>query len=532
MQADPTACPKTRERPEWAPNPTNHTTRRHTVPRTPKSPPETVAAVDLGSNSFHMLVARLLDGQLNVLDRLHDMVRLAGDLGKDRRITPEAATRAIGCLERFGQRLRHMPPGSVRAVGTNTLRSARNAKEFLDAAERALGHPIEIISGVEEARLIYAGVAHGIAGDGRRRLVMDIGGGSTELIVGESSEPLHMESLYMGCVNMSRAHFADGQIGAKRWRRAVLAARSELEPHRAIFRRLGWADAIGASGTLRAVYRTVTESGWSDAGITLEALRRLRDALLKAGRVDRIRLPGVSATRAPVFPGGVAVVTAAFEALDIERMRISDSALREGLLYDLIGRIHEHDGLRARTIANLAARYNVDTAQAERVRRTALELIAQTAGPWALDEETSERLLEWAAGLHEIGLGIAHSGHHKHAAYVLANADLAGFSRRDQILLATVVRAHRRRFPTAALAQLPASWIRDATRLSILLRLSVVLHRSRSPHPPPPLRLIAAGKSLALVFPDDWLEQHPLTQADLGQEAAYLKAAGYELHCS
>ncbi|HEB81039.1 MAG TPA: exopolyphosphatase, partial [Chromatiales bacterium] len=191
----------------------SHTTRRRIVPRTPKSPPETVAAVDLGSNSFHMLVARLLDGQLNVLDRLHNMVRLAGGLGKDRRITPEAAARALGCLERFGQRLRHMPPGSVRAVGTNTLRSAHNAKEFLDTAERALGHPIEIISGVEEARLIYAGVAHGIASDGRRRLVMDIGGGSTELIVGEGSEPLHMESLYMGCVNMSRAHFADGQIG-------------------------------------------------------------------------------------------------------------------------------------------------------------------------------------------------------------------------------------------------------------------------------------------------------------------------------
>ncbi|HEB80974.1 MAG TPA: Ppx/GppA family phosphatase, partial [Chromatiales bacterium] len=350
--------------------------------------------------------------------------------------------------------------------------------------------------------------------------------------VGEGSEPLHMESLYMGCVNMSRAHFADGQIGAKRWRRAVLAARRELEPHGALFRELGWTDAIGASGTLRAVHRTVTESGWSDAGITREALQHLRDTLLKAGRVERIRLPGVSATRAPAFPGGVAVVIAAFEALDIERMRVSDSALREGLLYDLIGRIHEHDGLRARTIANLAARYIVDTAQAERVRRTALELMAQAAEPWALDEETSERLLGWAAELHEIGLGIAHSGHHKHAAYVLANADLAGFSRRDQVLLATLVRAHRRKFPAAVLAQLPASWVHDATRLSILLRLSVVLHRSRSPHPPPPLRLIAAGKSLALIFPGAWLEQHPLTQADLEQEAVYLKAAGYELRCS
>lgn len=498
----------------------------------PKTTPDTVAAVDLGSNSFHMLVARSLDGQLSVLDRLHDMVRLAGGLDAERRITPEASARALACLERFGQRLRHMPPGSVRAVGTNTLRSARNAKEFLDAAERALGHPIEVISGVEEARLIYAGVAHGIAGDGRRRLVMDIGGGSTELIVGEGAEPLHMESLYMGCVSMSHAHFPDGEVTPKRWRRAVLAARGELEPHEELFRRLGWTDAIGASGTLRAVYRSVVESGWSDAGITPAGLQRLIEVLLKAGKVERLDLPGVSASRLPVFAGGVAVVAAAFEALGIERMRVSDSALREGLLYDLLGRIHEHDGLRARTVTGLAARYNVDHEQAARVRDTALGLLGRAVEPWSLEEESAARLLGWAAQLHEIGLAIAHSGYHKHGAYILANADLSGFSRRDQTLLATLVRAHRRKFPVAEMDLLPAAWIDDARRLAVLLRVAVVLHRGRSPVPLPPLQVIAASRSLALVFPAGWLDQHPLTQADLEQEAAYLAEVGFELRFS
>ncbi|MHB1240793.1 MAG: exopolyphosphatase, partial [Gammaproteobacteria bacterium] len=447
------------------------------MPRARKALPETVAAVDLGSNSFHMLVARLLDGQLSVVDRLHDMVRLAGGLDAERRITQEAAQRALACLERFGQRLRHMAPGSVRAVGTNTLRSARNAPEFLAAAEQALGHPIEVISGVEEARLVYAGVSHSVADDGSRRLAMDIGGGSTELIIGEHFEPVHMESLYMGCVTMSRAHFADGEITPKRWRRAELAARTELEPHVEAFRRLGWGDAIGASGTLRAILRAVLESGWSDAGITLPALRRLQEALLKAGHVGRIKLPGVSEARVPVFPGGVAVALATFEALGIERMRVSDGALREGLLFDLIGR-HAQDDVRGRTVTNLASRYNVDLAQAQRVERTALDFLGQVAGTWSLDEDASERLLSWAARLHELGMGIAHSGYHKHGAYVLANADLAGFSRRDQQLLAAVVRAHRRKFPVAVLRELPAAWIQPATRLALILRLAVVVHRS------------------------------------------------------
>lgn len=499
------------------------------VPRARKALPETVAAVDLGSNSFHMLVARLLDGQLSVVDRLHDMVRLAGGLDAERRITQEAAQRALACLERFGQRLRHMEPGSVRAVGTNTLRSARNAPEFLAAAEQALGHPIEVISGVEEARLVYAGVSHSIADDGSRRLAMDIGGGSTELIIGEHYEPVHMESLYMGCVAMSRAHFADGEITPKRWRRAVLAARTELEPHEEAFRRLGWGDAIGASGTLRAILRAVLESGWSDAGITLPALGRLQDALTKAGHVDRIKLPGVSEARAPVFPGGVAVALATFEALGIERMRVSDGALREGLLFDLIGRIQAQDDVRGRTVANLASRYTVDTAQAERVEHTALDLLSQVAEAWSLDEDVSERLLSWAARLHELGLGIAHSGYHKHGAYVLANADLAGFSRRDQQLLAAVVRAHRRKFPVAVLRELPAAWIQPATRLALLLRLAVVLHRSRSPNPPPAIRLEGSAKSIVLYFPEGWLAARPLTQADLEQEAEYLKADGIEL---
>jgi len=492
------------------------------------TPTDTVAAVDLGSNSFHMIVARPNDTELVVVDRLREMVRLAAGLDGHRRLDEAAQRRALGCLERFGQRLREMPPGSVRAVGTNTLRSARNAGGFLEAAEQALGHPIELISGVEEARLIYLGVAQSTPGNTGPRLVMDIGGGSTELIIGEGFEPRRMESLYMGCVSMSQRHFPDGTISAKRWQRALLAARQELEPLETGYRHLGWEEAIGASGTIRAVRSVVQAAGWSATGISREALERLADALLKAGHVDKLKLAGLSAERAPVFPGGLAVLLATFQSLGLEQMRVSDGALREGLLYDLLGRIR-HEDVRNRSVESLAARYHVDTEQGVRVARTAAYALEQAAAAWDLEGDESTRWLGWAAQLHEIGLDIAHSQYHKHGAYILENADLAGFSRQEQRVLAALVRLHRRRFAADVLADLPDDWRQPVTYLAILLRLSVVLHRSRSTAALPAFELAASEKALRLRFPDGWLDEHPLTRADLEQEAGYLKASRVKL---
>lgn len=496
----------------------------------PEETGATVAAVDLGSNSFHLLVARMGPGELKVVDRLKEMVRLAGGLRTDRTLAPATQERALACLERFGQRLRELPPDRVRAVGTNTLRSARDAGDFLTRAELALGHPIEVVSGMEEARLIYLGVAHSLAvAPETRRLVMDIGGGSTELIAGTGHTPTRMESLYMGCVSLTRAHFPEGRLTAEAFRRAETAARQELEPHEQAFRAAGWDEAVGASGTIRAAAKVAAANGWGEGDLTAAALERMTAAMVDLGETDRLDgLKGLGADRAPVFPGGVAILRAAFEALGIERMQPAEGALREGLLHDLMGRLR-HEDVRDPGVAALARRYHVDTEHAARVAETAAHALSQAAPGWALPPEWGEPYLRWAAQLHEIGLDIAHGGYHKHGAYVAGNADLLGFTRQEQDLLAALVRNHRRKLTTKAFAGLPGRWQVPARRLAVLLRLAVVLHRNRSPEPLPELTLEAAGDRLRLAFPPGWLDDHPLTRADLEQEAGFLADADFTL---
>ena len=500
-----------------------------TAPTSPAAAVTTLAAVDLGSNSFHMVVARPVNGHLTVVDRLREQVRLASGLSADNRLDDAAQQRAIACLERFGQRLRDMPPGSVRAVGTNTLRKARNSDAFLEAAAVALGHPIEIISGLEEARVIYLGVSHSVPDTQGRRLVMDIGGGSTELIVREHFAPPYQDSLYMGCVSVSQAYFGDGTISAKAMRWAEIAAGQELQLVQNSYRRRGWGEVVGSSGTIRAVRDVVKAMGWSESGITPAALRHLREALIGAGHVDKLGgLQGLPPERAPVFAGGVAILHAAFEALAIEHMGVSEGALREGLLYDLMGRIR-HEDVRERTIAALSERYHVDHSQAQRVARTLGDVLPQVAAAWGLEEEGAGNLLAWAAQLHEIGLAVAHSGYHKHGAYLLEFSDMPGFSRQEQRLLALLVRVHRRKFAGALFKDLAAAQRERMMRLAMLLRLAVLLHRSRADAPLPPFSLHADGKSLFLAFPQGWLEQHPLTQADLAQEAEFVREVKFKL---
>ena len=314
-----------------------------------------------------MVVARYSHGQLTILDRLREMVRLAAGLDDQGRLDKTVTQRALECLQRFGQRLRDMHAESVRVVGTNTLRKAHRKQTFLERARDALGHPIEIISGIEEARLIYLGVANTIPNDPGRRLVVDIGGGSTELIIGEGFNPLRLESLYMGCVGLSLAHFGDGKISEKRLRRARMAARLELEPVQAAFRSQGWEHAVGSSGTIRVIADSIRHFNPAAVAITAEGLERLIHETIDAGHISEIRLPEVTAERAPVFPGGLAILAELFEALEIEQMRVADGALREGLLYDMIGRFTAEDA-RTRTVRGMQQRYHVDGTQAERVR--------------------------------------------------------------------------------------------------------------------------------------------------------------------
>lgn len=493
----------------------------------PSNIPETVAAVDLGSNSFHMIVAQFENDQIKIIDKLREMVRLGAGLQDDKSLDEETAQRAIDCLQRFGQRLREFPQGSVRAVGTNTLRQVRD-NSFLDRAETALGHPIEIIAGREEARLVYLGVTNGIDTGDKKRIVIDIGGGSTELIIGRRFDIFNRESLHMGCVSYSRRFFTDGVISKENMNKAVLAGRLELRPVRQAFDSSHWKIAIGSSGTIRAIRTVVQEMGWSSKGISKQSLKKLRKHMINQGHVDKLQIKGLSTERKPVFAGGVAVLSALFKALNIKLMQVSDEALREGLLYEMLGQFHDED-IRDKTVKTLSERYNIDRSQARRVNTTAVQLYEQVADTWNLTNIEFAELLNWASRLHEIGLTIAHSQFHKHGAYILENADLSGFSKQQQHILAILVMTHRRKLQDDMYANLPKEITSKIKRMSIILRIAVLLHRGRSNERKPNLKLQVDDENIHISFPEDWLNDHPLTLVEMEQESKYLRNIGYVL---
>jgi len=478
-----------------------------------------LAAIDLGSNSFHMVVARYVLGQLRTVDRLREMVRLAEGLDAQRGLTPEVRERALACLARFGQRLRDIPPQRVRAIATNTVRQLANPEAFLVPAETALGHAIEVVSGREEARLVYLGVAHAQPPRPEQlRLVIDIGGGSTECIIGSGFEPLERESLQAGCVASTRRFFADGKLTKKRWAEALTEVTAEFQQFAGVYRHLGWDEALGSSGTNKAIGEICAALKLTKGAITAEALPKVRDRLLAAGRIDAIDLPGLSEERKPIIAGGVLVLEAAFDALALKRMAVSKAALREGVLYDMLGRGSGADPRDASVLA-LMQRYGIDAAQSARVEATALQLFDRVAHDWRLQPD-DRLLLAWAARLHELGLAIAHSQYQVHGAYVLEHSDIAGFSQQEQRMLAAIVRAHRRRVPKSAFDALPERLLASTRRITALLRLAVALHRSHEPDALPELRLVADGDRLTLSLPRPWVEARPLLASDLATEAS------------
>lgn len=495
----------------------------------PESDPQVFAAIDLGSNSFHMVVAKYVDGRVQIIDRIKEMVRLADGLDEDRNLSDEAMERTIACLERFSQRISEIPAANIRAVGTNALRQARNSSEFLNRARRALGHRIQIIAGREEARLIYLGVTHTVYKENEQRLVADIGGGSTELIIGKDFKPMLTESLYMGCVGMTRAHFQDGKITAKKMRNATLHAHQELETIVTQYKRKGWDSAIGSSGTVLAIERVLSLQKWGQGGITPEGLQTLQQALIDAGHCDDLRFEGLSDKRRSVFAGGVAILSAIFESLQIDHMTVSEGALREGLLFELIGRTQQQD-VRDETISELQTRYGIDTEHAKRVQHTAVTLLEKlnTESDDPATIAGDRQLLGWAASLHEIGLAIAHTQFHKHGAYLVRNSDLPGFSRQEQYDLAILIRNHRRKLNLDDFSTADNGNDR-LLRLCVLLRLAGLMNRSRSSTPLPAMEIYAEATSLEICFPDGWLAEHPLTGVDLETEAVYLASAGYTL---
>lgn len=483
--------------------------------------PQEFAAVDLGSNSFHMVIARVVDGAMQIIGRLKQRVHLADGLDENSVLSEEAMTRGLNCLSLFAERLQGFSPSSVCIVGTHTLRQATNAAEFLKRAEKVIPYPIEIISGNEEARLIFMGVEHTQPERGRK-LVIDIGGGSTELVIGEDFEPRLVESRRMGCVSFSQAYFPGGVINKENFQRARLAAVQKLETLAWQFRIQGWTVALGASGTIKAAQEVLVAMGEKDGFITPERLEMLVNELLKHKNFDALSLPGLSEDRKAVFAPGLAILCGVFDAMAIKELRLSDGALREGVLYEMEGRFR-HQDIRSRTAQSLANQYNIDREQARRVLETTTQMLEQwqEQNPKLANPHLAA-LLKWAVMLHEVGLNINHSGMHRHSAYILQNSDLPGFNQEQQMLMATLVRYHRKAIKLDDLPRFTLFRKKQFLPLIQLLRLGVLLNNQRqATTTPPTLRLQTEAHHWTLTFPHNWFSQNALVLLDLEKEQQY-----------
>ncbi len=485
-----------------------------------------LAAVDLGSNSFHLLIARIEHGEMRPVEALAEKVQLGAGL-EDDILSEEAIQRGLDCLSRFAQLLGSIETERIRVVGTNALRQARNRVDFTVPASRILGTRVDVVYGREEARLVYLGVAHALADDAQSRLVIDIGGGSTEFIIGERFEPRLLESLQMGCVSYANACFDDGRLTKKRYRNAYDLACHQAVRIRHQFHSKHWAECVGSSGTLQAIETILLENGLGSGGIDRAGLAKLEKRLLKFKHFDDIRLDGLVSARRGVIVPGVAIASALFDVLGIEHMRTSKGALREGVIYDLMGRL-SHEDVRERTISALMQRYAVDVDIAEIVEKRARTFFTATRMPWQLTQHDWE-LLHWTARAHEIGMAISHKHFNRHSAYLLLNADLPGFSQDEQEQMAVLALGHRGKLQADILAQ----WgPKDQARLLYLLaimRLAACFKYVERLEQLPDFSICAADQSLQLEFPDGWLDQHPLTAQDLTVEQSYLGKLGLEL---
>ncbi len=473
-----------------------------------------------------MVIARVVDGHLKVVDRMRDRVQLARGMDAEGGIAADAEARALACLRRFGQRLAETPRSQVRAVGTNTFRRAKNRRTFLRKCEQELGHDIDVLPGSEEARILFRGVTHDLPTLSGQRLVVDIGGGSTELILGSGEEAQRMDSLQMGCVTFSDRFFPDGKITRERFRQASLAARLEVEPVERMYRKADFAEAIGSSGTVNAIEAMIRARDPSAVGITLSGLKGLRDAAVERGHIDKLDLPGLNPERRTVIMGGLAVLHGVFKSIDIARpMRASRSALREGLLLELVGGLGVED-VRERTVRRMQERYAVDRDQARRVEETLQQMATNLSAAWLIGSREF-RMLRFAARLHEIGQVLSFGGYHRHSAYIVANSDMPGFSEQAQVYMSALIEAHRRTLGEDKLPALRSVDGERAVRLAVLLRLAVRINRGRASVPTPQPMLV--DKTLVLEFPRGFLESSPMTRGDLEEEQQLLKAAGFEI---
>jgi len=474
-----------------------------------------LAAVDLGSNSFRLLIAKQDGGQIVPISTHREGVRLAGGLDDSNALADDKIAEACEALSRFRERLASIPADRIRAVATSTYRVARNGNALLKASERALGHGIDIISGQEEARLIYLGCAHTLPWSEQERLIVDIGGGSTEFIVGQRYEPELTESFPLGAVTLSQHFFPGATVTAAAFRKAEVFVRSRLEVLQRRYKQ-GWSTAYGSSGTIRAIHEIVTENGLGDV-ITPDALMRLKDLLIDAGHMHRIELAALKASRAPVLPGGLAILLGLMQELNVAQMEPAEGALRLGVLYDTLQRTESPSTSDPRSISvsRLQRRYDVDLEQAKRVNALAQAFWSQLEPEGGDADDGSDSLLGWTAAVHEIGMAIAHEDYHRHSAYVVEHADLYGFSEQERSLLALLVLGH-----TGSLKKIE----RDALGTAALSRLMCIRLAAMFCHgrvdQQPPASLARVGEAFVLSVAADWLQQRPLTALLLDEEAA------------
>jgi exopolyphosphatase / guanosine-5'-triphosphate,3'-diphosphate pyrophosphatase len=488
-----------------------------------------LAAIDLGSNSFHLIIVKIEHGEMRPVQALAEKVQLGAGLENDM-LSDEAIQRGLDCLSRFAQLLESVGPERIRVVGTHALRLAHNRRAFTVPAKRILGSRVDVIYGLEEARLVYLGVAHSLADDAHSRLVIDIGGGSTECIVGQRFEPQFLESLQMGCVSYGNAFFPGGRISRGNYRRTYEEARAQIYPIRRRFGAKNWAECVGSSGTLQAIEAILSQNGWADGGISRNGLAALEKRLLKFKSMDDIQIDGLSAQRRNVILPGVAITSALFDVLGIEHMRTSKGALREGVIYDLMGRL-SHEDVRERTVNALMQRYAVDTDTADIFERRARTFFLATQASWQLTQYDWD-LLHWLTRTHEIGMAIAHKHFNRHSAYVLRNADLPGFSQDEQELLAILALGQRGKLKADFFAEIADADLTHILYLLAIIRLASCFKHVEALEQLPDFSIVAGEHSMTLGFPDGWLESHPLTQRELETEKQVLGKAGLKLKIS
>ncbi|MEJ2042219.1 MAG: exopolyphosphatase [Reinekea sp.] len=487
---------------------------------------EEIAAIDLGSNSFHMILAKVSNGQISIIDRLKEPVRLGFGLNSDGQLDDLSQRRALECLERFNQRIKHLPDSSVRAVGTRTLRQAKNSHRFLIKAEKALGFDIQIVSGHEEARLVYQGVAFGLEDDHQTRLVIDIGGGSTEIIVGEDFQPKTMESLGLGCVSMTKRFFSDGKISKRILADADVYCHRKLEPFYSRFRRASWDRAIGCSGSIKSI-ASVLETMTGHPAITPAGIDNILEEALKAKRIDNLNLPGLAHQRQAVFMGGLVVLRACMNALSLQQLEASPWALREGLLYDMLGYDNLSD-MRERSVQELTRRFHSDQSHAEQTNKVAQKMLAQVNEHLKLDSPWS-RYLQWACWLQEVGLDINHDRFHLHGGYIVENSHLAGFGYDEQRRLAYLVRNHRKKPDWNQMQSLPEEEHFDFALVLHVFRLACVLTRARNDIDHTGWSLSFENDALHFRAPEVWWHSHPLVRNELQTELNNMKKSPFSL---